>query len=430
MANWFPPELDPETRIETSESGFTSDEIAVIWLRHYIEHSDAGPDSEWKLLIMDNHGSHTTAEFIRLANENHILPYPLIPHMTHCMQPLDVGIFQPYKHWHDVKIQESVANLNVEYCIRSFLRDLGWIRQQTFKKETIRHAFEKSGMWPVNCQKAIAQVKTFSPPEAPRPDTRLPAQPGSPRGAAQVDTAWTMFEHDGKLDKMLAALSSPSRQEAKTLFSRNREALAHSMLSDAQLNNLKRKHDEDQQRKMKSRKVVQKFGGLTAGVAEQKLQEKERKAAAAEQRKIERSHAKFVREEKKAMYRKGVEDRKAERERKKLVKDLETKGEPVPEELMMPIEDREKVWKEAQIGEEGEDDDDSDDDVSLIINNDREPSPCPEMPHRATPELQQDFLPFPSSPPDHEWCQRATSEDGSSEDLGPDVGHWGVDDNL
>ena len=39
-----------------------------------------------------------TPEFNKLANENWIRPYPLIPHLTHCMQPLDVGVFQPYKH--------------------------------------------------------------------------------------------------------------------------------------------------------------------------------------------------------------------------------------------------------------------------------------------------------------------------------------------
>jgi hypothetical protein len=98
MADWFPPGFEGGTWIETSESGFTNNDIAIKWLRHFIQHLDAGPHSEWKILLMDNHGSHETPEFIKLANENHIRPYPLIPHLTHCMQPLDVRIFQPYKH--------------------------------------------------------------------------------------------------------------------------------------------------------------------------------------------------------------------------------------------------------------------------------------------------------------------------------------------
>ena len=123
--------------IITSESGFTNDQIAIEFLKHLIMHTNAGPHSEWKLLLMDNYGSHETSEFVKLANDNHILLYPLIAHLTHCMQPLDVGIFQPYKHWHDVAIQDALANLDIEYGIRSFLQDLPTIRENTFKKRTI-----------------------------------------------------------------------------------------------------------------------------------------------------------------------------------------------------------------------------------------------------------------------------------------------------
>src|SRR5438045_2526239 len=146
MTDWFPPELDPDTHIMTSEKGFTNNEIAIEFLKHLIKHTEV----EWKFLLMDNHGSHETPEFIQLANENHILPYPLLAHLTHCMQPLDVGCFQPYKHWHDVAIKDALAGLDVEYGLRSFLRDLSRIRKRTFKKDTIKHAFKKSGMYPPN----------------------------------------------------------------------------------------------------------------------------------------------------------------------------------------------------------------------------------------------------------------------------------------
>jgi hypothetical protein len=148
MQDWFSPGMDPDMHIETSEKGFTTDEIAVKWLHHFIKHSDAGPNAEWKLLLMDNHRSHETGEFIQLANLNHILPFPLIAHTSHYMQPLDVGIFQPYKHWQDTKLNEAIALLDVEYHLKSFLRDLTWIREQTFKRETIKNAFRKSGMYP------------------------------------------------------------------------------------------------------------------------------------------------------------------------------------------------------------------------------------------------------------------------------------------
>ena len=76
---------------------------------------------------MDNHESHETSEFLKLANDNHILPYSLIPHLIHCMQPFDVDVFQPYKYWHNKVIQNALANLSFKYDIQSFLQDFSMI---------------------------------------------------------------------------------------------------------------------------------------------------------------------------------------------------------------------------------------------------------------------------------------------------------------
>jgi hypothetical protein len=46
MVDWFSPEMDPDILIVTSEKGFTNNEIAVIWLKHFIQHSNAGPRVE------------------------------------------------------------------------------------------------------------------------------------------------------------------------------------------------------------------------------------------------------------------------------------------------------------------------------------------------------------------------------------------------
>jgi hypothetical protein len=103
---------------------------------------------------------HCTAEFIALANANHIRPYPLIAHLTHCMQPLDVGVFQPYKNWHDIAIQDAIAEFST---LRRFLGDLTKIRENTFKRKIIQHALEKSGMWPPNTTNCLYAVKDFQP---------------------------------------------------------------------------------------------------------------------------------------------------------------------------------------------------------------------------------------------------------------------------
>ena len=43
MADWFPPSFEGGTWIETLESGFTNNHIAIKWLNHFIKYSNAGP---------------------------------------------------------------------------------------------------------------------------------------------------------------------------------------------------------------------------------------------------------------------------------------------------------------------------------------------------------------------------------------------------
>ncbi len=125
-------------------------------------------------MLMDNHGSHLTPEFISLTNDNHIRPYPLIPHLTHCMQPLDVGIFDPYKHWHTRAIREAIAVSFVEYSINQFLRDLNKIRQNACKATNILHAFKKSGMWPINVDRCVELFKKYHPDPPQMIEPKLP----------------------------------------------------------------------------------------------------------------------------------------------------------------------------------------------------------------------------------------------------------------
>jgi hypothetical protein len=163
-----------------------------------------------------------TPEFIQLANENNILSYSLLAHLTHCMQPLDVGCFQPYKHWHDVVIKNALTGLEIEYGLRSFLWDLEKIREQTFKKHTIKHAFQKSGIYSSNLNQCLKQLKIFSPPVLQEKksqsveDDYLPPGPilsCPPQTAMEVEAQFSHWEF-----KFTEQCSSPSCSRYRHLF--------------------------------------------------------------------------------------------------------------------------------------------------------------------------------------------------------------------
>ena len=98
------------------------------YLDHLIKHSRAGPDKPWKVLLLDRYESHYFEDFVIKAHENYIKLWYFPSHLTHVLQPLDVGIFRPWKHYYNYAIQRALYALDFEYIITSFFRDLKDIR--------------------------------------------------------------------------------------------------------------------------------------------------------------------------------------------------------------------------------------------------------------------------------------------------------------
>ncbi len=68
-------------------------------MRHLMEDSD-GKIQHYCLLLMDNHSSHFTWQFIEYALAHKIVLVALPPHSTHKFQPLNIGYFRPLSHYY------------------------------------------------------------------------------------------------------------------------------------------------------------------------------------------------------------------------------------------------------------------------------------------------------------------------------------------
>ena len=93
-----------------------------------------------------------------------IIPFILPPHITHFLQPLDVGCFQPNKHYHREAVNEATRMGNRDYNRMDFFADIERIRRQTFKELTIKSSFKKTGIWPFNPEIVLQKLKEFKPP--------------------------------------------------------------------------------------------------------------------------------------------------------------------------------------------------------------------------------------------------------------------------
>jgi hypothetical protein len=93
-----------------------------------------------------------TYEFISYCFENLIWPYALPPYISQDLQPLDVVVFQRYKHWHKKRVERHVRLGGSDFNKVEFLNAIKSMRKDAFKTSTIISAFKLSVIWPkVKC---------------------------------------------------------------------------------------------------------------------------------------------------------------------------------------------------------------------------------------------------------------------------------------
>lgn len=88
----YPSDMEQGARISLSENGWA--DKSSVW-------NGCGPKTrnylrvEYRMLIVDGHASHVSAEFIRFTREHKILCLCLPAHSTHLLKLLDVRVFGP-----------------------------------------------------------------------------------------------------------------------------------------------------------------------------------------------------------------------------------------------------------------------------------------------------------------------------------------------
>ena len=91
MDSWYHTNLIGTELFLLSDSGFSNSKLALRWLQHFAQHT--APHEDTKVLLLDSHISHTSYDFVIAAREYNIIVYAFPSHLTHVLQPLDVGVF-------------------------------------------------------------------------------------------------------------------------------------------------------------------------------------------------------------------------------------------------------------------------------------------------------------------------------------------------
>jgi hypothetical protein len=297
---------------------------------------------------MDNHTSHIAPEFTIKAEQAKIHVYSFPGHLTHILQPLDVGVFQPYAHWHRKAIQLATWRLDIQYTIGSFFRDLPGIREKTFLHTTIQGAFRKSGIWLIKPKNAFELMKKYSVQELelePEPlELPNPAVLKTPTRATEASNALSQLE--SKLQAKKGVFSSPSQQAIDSTIRGTKVVLILRELHERELLSLTERVQAQQNARSKgsNRRVLQKGGHITGDEARALIAERKAKHEAIQKKKRTTAYSRAWNRIRKGYRDSGVKARKAEKAR---INSLKTGN--IDPTLSAPIPDLEKLITDAEI---------------------------------------------------------------------------------
>jgi 4-hydroxybenzoate polyprenyltransferase len=156
---WFPKELESfhDWHFTATENGWTTNDTAVEWLtKVFIPSTQPQDPNEYRLLILDGHGSHESTEFIYLCFEYKIYLIYLPPHTSHVLQPLDLSIFACLKRIYRRELGNlSLLTDSTPIGKRNFLRCYYIARNTSLTVTNIKSGWQASGLWPQNIAKPL-----------------------------------------------------------------------------------------------------------------------------------------------------------------------------------------------------------------------------------------------------------------------------------
>ena len=155
----FDNDLDDDTLIAMTATGYSNDIMGLEYLKHFNKMTEKHTVGTYRMLVFDGHGSHLSDEFTWYCWQHDIIPYRLPAHTTHLLQPLDVGVFQPLKHWHQIAITDSIQYGDLDFTKMEFLSAYQTMRDRTFKSKTILSAWQKTGLFPFQPSVILDKMK-------------------------------------------------------------------------------------------------------------------------------------------------------------------------------------------------------------------------------------------------------------------------------
>ena len=137
---------------EMSKNGWSTAEVFRNYItKHFTKYSNvsSGSAAEPTLVLYDGHRSHISLILTEWARAHHVILFVLPPHTSHLTQPLDVGVFGPFKTMYSRECQLYLKNhpgIAITKYEVAELTSKPYVKALT--AENLISAFRKTGIYP------------------------------------------------------------------------------------------------------------------------------------------------------------------------------------------------------------------------------------------------------------------------------------------
>jgi hypothetical protein len=269
QSQWY-EDIDPEWLIGLSDNGWTNNELGLLWLEKVFEkHTAQRTLGRHRLLILDGHTSHESAEFDLFCKNHYIIPLYMPSHSSHKLQPLDVGCFAPLKEAYGMQVMSSIRN-GINHIDKENFLALYREARKALSSKNIRSGFEASGLVPLNCQRVLDKltIKHITPPSTAHGPSDQEWTAKTPYTTAEVQKQMHLIK------QLINRNSESPPNEAIRQLAKSAEYTMHKvLLLDQEVKELRAANEVQKRKRTAPRSFIATGGVLTGSEGQQLAQE-------------------------------------------------------------------------------------------------------------------------------------------------------------
>jgi hypothetical protein len=271
LANWYREcDLPGDWVIATSPNGWTDNKLGLEWLKHFDRSTTNRSTGPCRLLILDGHESHHSADFERYCKDNKIITLCMPAHSSHLLQPLDVGCFGPLKKAYGREIEHLIRCSITHISKTEFFPAFHAAFRATITESNIRGGFRGAGLAPFDPENVILKLDVQLRTPTPAEEVTEPLTPWVSKTPKTVLEAQSQCEYLKKRIKRHKSSSPESIIEAIKSLAKGTKSNMHRLaLVEARMKDFEQANKILSRRQRAKRTRLQKGGAITVEEATQ-----------------------------------------------------------------------------------------------------------------------------------------------------------------